>query len=129
MMNIYMKCISGHGVYNRKVGVDVGDKKALDPDGECVVGTNRACTLSSVHDITLELLKLDTDLITMTLDLCMSNISLLLSLRSLEEYEKLFIFKAARDTRSVRDNESFTRTLVSVCKEHGGALPILDIEK
>ena len=46
-----------------------------------------------------------------------------------EEYENLFIFKAARDTRSVRDNESFTRTLVSVCKEHGGALPILDIEK
>ena len=47
-----------------------------------------------------------------------------------EEYENLFIFKAARDTRSVRgDNESFSRTLVSACKEHGGALPILDIEK
>ena len=57
-------------MYNRKVGVDVGGKTALDPDGECVVGTNRACTLSSVHDITLELLKLDTDLITMTLDCC-----------------------------------------------------------
>ena len=70
MMNISMKCISGHGVYNRKVGVDVGGKTALDPDGECVVGTNRACTLSSVHDITLELLKLDTNLITMTLDCC-----------------------------------------------------------
>ena len=65
-----MKCISGHGVYNRKVGVDVEDKTALDPHGECVVGTNSACTLSSVHDITLELLKLHTDLITMTLDCC-----------------------------------------------------------
>ena len=69
-MNIYMKCISGHGVYNRKVGVDVESKTALDPDGECVVGTNRACTLSSTHNITLELLKLDTDFITMTLDCC-----------------------------------------------------------
>ena len=65
---ISMKCISGHGVYNRKV--DVEDKKALNPDGECVVGTNAACTLSSTHDIMLELLKLDTDLITMTLDCC-----------------------------------------------------------
>ena len=66
MMN--MKCISGHGVYNRKVGVDVEGKTALDPHGECVVGTNRACTLSSTHNITLELLKLDTDTVTMTLD-------------------------------------------------------------
>ena len=65
-----MKCISGHGVYNSKVEVDVEDKTALDPHGECVVGTNRACTLSSTHNITLELLKLDTDLITMTLDCC-----------------------------------------------------------
>ena len=70
MMNISMKCISGHGVYNRKVGVDVEGKTALDPHGEGVVGTNRACTLSSTHNITLELLKLDTDLITMTLDCC-----------------------------------------------------------
>ena len=70
MLNMSMKFISGHGVYNRKVGVDVGGKTALDPDGECVVGTNRASTLSSVHDITLELLKLNTDLITMTLDCC-----------------------------------------------------------
>ena len=119
MMIISMKCISGHGYH-------LGP---LSTHGECVVGTNNDCTMSITHDIALELLKLDTDLITMTLDLCMSDISLLLSLRSLEEYENLFIFKAARDTRSVRDNESFTRTLVSVCKEHGGALPILDIEK
>ena len=70
MMNISMKCISGHGVYNRKVEVDVEDNTALDPHGECVVGTNRACTLSSTYNIRLELLKLDTDLITMTLDCC-----------------------------------------------------------
>ena len=70
MMNISMKCISGHGVYNTRLGVDVEDRKALDPHGECVVGTDYACTLSSVHDITLELLKLDTEQITMTLDCC-----------------------------------------------------------
>ena len=57
-------------MYNRKVGVDVEGKTALDPHGECVVGTNRASTLSSTHDITLELLKLHTDHITMTLDCC-----------------------------------------------------------
>ena len=42
-------------------------------NGECIVGTSYACALhamSSTHDITLELLKLDTDLITMTLDCC-----------------------------------------------------------
>ena len=45
------------------------------------------------------------------------------------QHQKLFIFKAARDTLPAHDGESFTRSLVSVCKEHGGALPILDIEK
>ena len=59
-------------MYNTKVDVDVENKKALQPHGECVVGTNRAGSLSSVHDITLELLKLDTEHITMTLDCCRS---------------------------------------------------------
>ena len=45
------------------------------------------------------------------------------------QHEKLFIFKAARDTLPAHDGESFTRSLVSVCKEHEGALPILQIEK
>ena len=45
------------------------------------------------------------------------------------QHEKLFIFKAARDTLPAHDGESFTRSLVSVCKKHGGALPILHIEK
>ena len=45
------------------------------------------------------------------------------------QHEKLFIFKSTRDTLPAHDGESFTRTLVSVCKEHGGALPILLIEK
>ena len=45
------------------------------------------------------------------------------------QHQKLFIFKAARDTLPAHDGESFTRSLVSVCKEHGGALPILHIEK
>ena len=118
-MIISMKCISGYGVHMSHWSGEPTHKG-------CVVGTNAASTRSRIHDIALELLKLDTDLITMTLDLC---IKFSLSLVSLEEHENLFIFKAARDTRSVRDNESFTRTLVSVCKEHGGALPILDIEK
>ena len=109
-------------------------------NGECIVGTSYACALhamSSTHDITLELLKLDTDLITMTLDCCddpgLSTLhSLWFSDRgdiSDAQHKKLFIFKAARDTCLARDYESFTRTLVSVCKEHGGALPIMDIEK
>ena len=46
------------------------DNKAVDPHGECVVGTNLSGILSSIHDITLELLKLDTEQITMTLDCC-----------------------------------------------------------
>ena len=62
--------ISGHGIYNRSIAVDSTLKKAVDPHGECVIGTNYGCTLSSVHDITLELLKLDTKQITMTLDCC-----------------------------------------------------------
>ena len=62
--------LSGHGVYNRKVEVKIKEHKAVDPHGDCVVGTNYACSLSSVHDITLELLKLDTKQITMTLDCC-----------------------------------------------------------
>ena len=50
--------------------VEIEDKKALDPHGECVIGTGYASIFSSVHDITLELLKLDTEQITMTLDCC-----------------------------------------------------------
>ena len=45
-------------------------KKAVDPHGECVIGTSFAGTLTSVEDIILELLKLKTKQITMTLDCC-----------------------------------------------------------
>ena len=41
-------------------------KKALRPHGECVIGTSFALSLSSLHDITLELLNLNTDRITRT---------------------------------------------------------------
>ena len=68
--NVSIRCFSGHGVYNTRVDVDVENKKALQPHGECVVGTNCAGSFSSVHDITLELLKLDTEQIMMTLDCC-----------------------------------------------------------
>ena len=61
--------MAGHGTYNIEIEVDQG-KKALHPHGECVIGTSFALSLSSVHDITLELLNLNTDKITMTLDCC-----------------------------------------------------------
>ena len=48
---------------------------------------------------------------------------------SQEEHEKMFIFKASRETRPAGDGESFTQALVSVCKENEGTLPILDIER
>ena len=60
--------VLGHGKYN--IGIEIEDKKAKDPHGECVIGTGRANVLSSVHDLKLELLKLKTKYITMTLDCC-----------------------------------------------------------
>ena len=45
------------------------------------------------------------------------------------DHEKMFIFKSTRDTLVATDGESFTQALVSICKENGGALPILNIEK
>ena len=75
MMIISMKCISGYGVHMSHWSGEPTHKG-------CVVGTNRASTRSRIHDIALELLKLDTDLITMTLDLCMSDICLLLSAKA-----------------------------------------------
>merc|ERR1712066_1112597 len=41
----------------------------------------------------------------------------------------MFIFKGTRETLNATDGMSFTQVLAKVCKEHGGALPILDIEK
>ena len=61
--------IAGHGIYNREIEVDPG-KKAVGPHGECVIGTSFAFNLSSVHDIKLELLKLNANRITVTLDCC-----------------------------------------------------------
>ena len=65
MMIISMKCISGYAY-----GVHMSHWSGEPNHKGCVVGTDHASTRSRIHDIALELLKLDTDLITMTLDCC-----------------------------------------------------------
>ena len=47
----------------------------------------------------------------------------------LPEQEKMFIFHGTRQTLTASDGLSFTQVLAAVCRESGGALPILDIEK
>ena len=46
-----------------------------------------------------------------------------------EEQMRMFVFHGTVETLEAEDKHSFTQALVSVCKENGGALPILDIEK
>ena len=129
---------SGHGVYNTDIEVDVEKKKALDPNGECLIGTGMASKLSRVHDIKMELLKLNTKKITMTLDCCRigsrGEVNPVIRLKGKEaievaQQEKMFIFKGTLETLAAKDRLSFTQVLAEVCQEHGGALPILDIEK
>ena len=130
---------SGHGVDNIQieVEVDVKEKKALDHHGECLMGTGRANLLSRVHDIKIELLKLNTKKITMTLDCCRigsrGEVNPVVKLQGKEvievaQQEKMFIFKGTLETLKATDGLSFTQVLVEVCQEHGGAFPILDIE-
>ena len=45
-------------------------EQALEPAGECVLGNTRNGKADSIHDLKLELLKLKTKKITMTLDCC-----------------------------------------------------------
>ena len=106
------------------------------------MGTGYATKLVAVHDIKTELLKLNTKKITMTLDCCRiqsrgeapsqrNPVIKLQEKKVLEvaDQEKIFTFKGTLETLGARDGMSFTRFLVEVCQEHGGALPILDIEK
>ena len=102
------------------------------------MGTGYASKLCSVHDIKTELLKLNTKKITMTLDCCRSRprgarnpVIKLQEKKVLEvaEQEKIFTFKGTLETLPADDKMSFTQVLVAVCQEHGGALPILEIEK
>ena len=129
---------SGHGKENYDIEIDVDQKEALDPHGDCVMGTGLASNLSRVHDIKTELLKLNTKKITMTLDCCRigsrGEVNPVVKLQGKEvievaQHEKMFIFKGTLETLKATDGLSFTQVLVEVCQEHGGALPILDIEK
>ena len=45
-------------------------EQALEPAGECVLGNGRRGKADSIHDLKLELLKLNTKKITMTFDCC-----------------------------------------------------------
>ena len=69
-------CIIGHGKDSARVAVEVnkgGEDDALEaqnPAGECVVGTGMTAIASSVHEIKVELSKMNTKKITMTLDCC-----------------------------------------------------------
>ena len=115
--------------------------EALDPYGECLIGTGLASKLSSVSSIKTVLLKLNTKKITMTLDCCRDQprgapaarnpVIKLQEKRVLEvaEQEKIFTFKGTLETLAASDGMSFTQVLVAVCQEHGGGLPILEIEK
>ena len=70
--------VSGHGTDNAKVLA--GENKDPDGDddtlvaqtsaGECVLGTGVSNTASSIHSIKVELNKMNTQKITMTLDCC-----------------------------------------------------------
>ena len=44
--------------------------QAQEPHGECILGTGRSSKLASVHDLKLELLKLNAKKLTITLDCC-----------------------------------------------------------
>ena len=68
---------SGHGKDGIRVETQEGEnsshelvEQALEPNGECVLGNGRRGKWDSIHDIKLELLKLNTQKITMTLDCC-----------------------------------------------------------
>ena len=120
---------------------------ALNPHGDCLLGVGYASKLCSVHDIKTELLKLNTKKITMTLDCCRKGgqghrgsghgqgarnpVIKLKQKKMLEvaDQEKIFTFKGTLETLAATDGMSFTQVLVAVCQEHGGALPILEIEK
>ena len=102
------------------------------------MGTGYASKLISVHDVKTELLKLNTKKITMTLDCCRNQsrgarnpVIKLQEKKVLEvaDQEKIFTFKGTLETLAASDGMSFTQVLVAVCEEHGGALPILEIEK
>ena len=68
---------SGHGKDGIRVETEEGENSrgetvelAKEASGECVIGNKLGGRADSIHDLKLELLKLKTDKITMTLDCC-----------------------------------------------------------
>ena len=68
---------SGHGKDSIRVETKEGEnsryelvEQALEPAGECVLANGRKGRADSIHNIKLELLRLNTEKITMTLDCC-----------------------------------------------------------
>ena len=129
-----------------------------DSAGECVLGTGVSTIATSIHSIKVELNKMNAKKITMTLDCC-RNVSRdaeafvvylkykiniinywLLDLASVlrgkeiirrEHHERMFILHGTMETLTAEDGKggTFTQILSSVCKENGGAVDILEIEK
>ena len=77
MLNVD-KTVSGHGKDNVRVLIEENNDPNKDDDaleaqtstGECVLGTGVTTHPTSVHDIKVELNKMNTKKITMTLDCC-----------------------------------------------------------
>ena len=68
---------SGHGKDSIRVETKEGEnsryelvEQALEPAGECVLANGRKGRADSIHNIKLELLRLNTERITITLDCC-----------------------------------------------------------
>ena len=68
---------SGHGKDGIRVETEEGENSrgetvelAKEASGECVIGNKLGGRADSIHDLKLELLKLKTNKITMTLDCC-----------------------------------------------------------
>jgi len=114
--------------------------KAQTASGECVLGTGVSSHASSIHEIKVELNKMNAEKITITLDCCRT------VLREPEEYvvdlgekkmitpeqhKKMFILHGTMETQPAEDNKgrSFTQILSSVCKANGGAVDILKIDE
>jgi len=107
--------------------------------GECVLGIGHKSTPSSIHDIKVELNKLDAEKITITLDCCRNDGrsgGAVVDLKAKEKItakhqEKMFIFYGTLETLTAEDNKgrTFSQILSSVCEEYGGAVNILEIEK
>ena len=75
-MNVCFLCHSGHGrdalrIYT-KPGMSSHQEEveqAQEPSGECIIANNNS-KADSIHDVKIELLRFNTEKITITLDCC-----------------------------------------------------------